>query len=327
MNIGRTPLIIFLVAVFEVGNAFAKSAPTLPNSYDGFAPSARSMAMGSAGVGLAGADRDSFFYNPAGVADFQGSFLSANLIFLRTSNASPAEVALYDPSGQGLTSAYFVKDSGSFFWQALSDNVVLTDNSRSQISIGRIGFSVSKKGSNGISQGITLSYLYGKIGYTYDDPVAGNQADIISGNGFALDYSFLFPVSKNLNFGISLKNILAFMFWNNGYNAEQLPLTSIAGFGYNDKGFSAALDWNKKYYRFGDLKEDSVNIGLEQYLTDFLCVRAGIESDLDFIFDDMTYTCGLGFKIKKIQIDIAGQREKILNQDSYKAAVSVSAGM
>ncbi|AKL97839.1 hypothetical protein [Endomicrobium proavitum] len=325
MNIAHILVVFFLLSAFTVCNVFAKSAPVSANSYDGFAPSARTMAMGSAGAGLLSADKDSFYYNPANLANFQGSFLNANAVFSIKSNANSNDVAINNPSGQGLTSAFLVKDSGSFFWESLSDNSVIFDaNSHAEISISRIGVSFAKQGSAGASQAISLSYLYGKIGYAYLDPLTGQNADIISGNGFSIDYSLLFNLSKNINLGINLKNIVAFMFWND-YGYQQQPFTIRAGLGYNLKGLSMALDWDKKYYRSGNLEKNALHFGIEQYLTNFLCVRAGIENNFDFLAENAKYSLGLGFKIKNIEISCAALQQKISKQDFYKAAVSVRA--
>lgn len=327
MKILKLFLLLFVFLTISQ-NSFAKRAPTLANSYNGIPPNARSMGMGGAGTGLP--SKESFYYNSAALSSSSGAHFDASVMISRESHALPNEVAIMDPAGQGLMSAYVIKDTGALIWQALSDSTYMKyypngDWQQSETYINSITFAAGQKNDKNYSIGLNLSYLYGKIGES--SVISGiSDANIASGNGLALDLSFLFPVTYSMHFGINLKNIAGFMFWDD-YDMEQLPFIIRTGVGYSYKGISFALDYDKKFYRIGKLTEEHIYLGIEQYLSGFMCIRAGAVTTEDFNQKDMKYTYGMGFKLKTYEFAFAGESYKINNEAFLKHMISFSASV
>ena len=115
------------------------------------------------------------------------------------------------------------------------------------------------------------------------------------------------------------------MFWDD-YNMEQLPLIIKVGTAYVLKGFVFAVDYDKKFYRFGKLNEYTVHMGIEQYLNRFLCLRGGIISDNEFEnSSNIRYSYGIGLKIKGYEADFSGQQYKTNDEPFSKFMLSLSA--
>ncbi len=307
--------------------AFASKPPTLPNSYDGVAPSARSMAMGSVGTGFI-INNDAFYYNSAALGLMNGTRIAISVVADRTTNASPNSVAASDPVGQGIISGMGIKDTGGIVWQALSDYSITNTTSegwnKSETSINAITITTGQKSSSGYSVGLNLSYLYGKIGESWVNTIANDAySNIASGNGFTFDLSFIYPTAAGFAFGINLKNIAGFMFWDD-YNTEQLPFSVRTGVGYTSRSFSFGMDWNKTFYRFGNLKEDTIHFGLEQYISNFLCVRGGFITDDEFDTDSMKYSYGLGLRLRGYDISFAAEQYDIDKERFSKYVISFS---
>lgn len=321
-------LFLALLLVFAQ-NAYARRAPTLPNAYDGAVPGARSLAMGSVGTGMP-LSNESFYYNAAALGNTYGTRFELGIIMSRSSDAQPNEVAVFEPSGNGLVSAVAINKEGALVWNSLSDySYVSYDNDggwdKTETVINALTIAAGKKNDRGFNMGLNLTYLYGKIGETsYNGITKLSDSNIASGNGFTFDMSFMYPAGQSLYFGINFKNIAGFMFWDD-YNTEQLPFSIRTGTAYVLRGFVLAVDYDKKFYRFGDLNEDTVHFGLEQYLNNFACVRGGIVSDNDFDTDSMRYSYGIGIKIKGYEIDFAGQQYKIDDEQFSKFMLSLSA--
>ncbi|MCL1972703.1 MAG: hypothetical protein FWG57_06940 [Endomicrobia bacterium] len=327
MKLKKITAVFIMLLLLSSQNVFARRAPTQPNSYDGAAPTARTMAMGEAGTGLLGLI-DAYYYNSAMYGFSSGATMAAvSGVVLRQSDASPSLVAIADPSGQGLTSFIMIKDTGGLIWQALSDNSIKQSNGsdwiNTQTNINSIIIAAGQKNEKGYSVGLNLAYLYGKIG---ESSLIGGEpyANVASGNGVALGLSFAIPAGRNVFFGLDLKNIAGFMFWDD-YNTEQLPFTVRAGTGYHFKGFLFATDWERRFYRFGDLQDNYLRFGMEQYINAVACVRLGLISNENFNNDTFQYTYGFGFKIRGYELAAAAHQYKIDGKDFNKYMISLSA--
>ena len=324
-------VLLVLTALFFAQNVFAgKRAPTQPNSYDGIPPTARAMAMGGAAAAQM-ITKDAAYYNPAALAFMSGAHANFSAIIMRKSGATPSQVAQIDPAGEGLTSAFLIKDSGAFMWQALSDNTIRTQNSdgswqQVETYINAITFSAGQKNEHGFSIGLNMTYLYGKIGESSVNASSEPYSNIASGNGFALDLSFLIPMGYGTYFGLNLKNLAGFMFWND-YNTEQLPFTVRAGMGYVYKGLAFDIDWDRKFYRFGSLQESAYYVGIEQALSNFFVFRAGVSYDENFDSENMKYSYGLSFHIKGYELSFASEQYKISNEDFSKYMLTFNASV
>jgi hypothetical protein len=323
-------IFLIIAALFAAQNVFAKRAPTQPNSYDGIAPTARAMAMGGAGAAQT-ISKDAAYYNSAALAFMSGAHADISAVIMRRSGADPYEVAKIDPSGQGLTSAFIIKDNGAFMWQALSDNTIRIQNSdgswsKTETYINALTFASGQKNDYGFSIGLNMTYLYGKIGESSVNSLGEPYSNIGSGNGFALDLSFLVPMGYGTYFGLNLKNLAGFMFWND-YNIEQLPFTVRTGVGYVYRGFAFDMDWDRKFYRFGSLPESAYYMGLEQSLSNFFTFRAGVSYDEDFNSDNMKYSYGLAFRIRGYELSFASEQYEIAGKDFSKYMLTFNASV
>jgi hypothetical protein len=323
-------LTLIFAAMFLACNVFAGRPPTCPNSYDGIAPTARAMAMGGAGAAQI-ISKDSAYYNSASLAFLSGAHANISAVIMRRSLADSSEVAKIDPSGQGITSAILIKDGGAFMWQALSDNSIRVQNAdgswqQVETYISAITFAAGQKNDYGFSIGLNMTYLYGKIGESSINSSGVPYSNIGSGNGFAIDLSFLVPMGRGTYFGLNLKNLAGFMFWND-YNTEQLPFTVRAGLGYAYKGFAFDIDWDRKFYRFGSLAESAYYMGVEQALNNFFVLRAGVSYDEKFSSDNMQYSYGLAFHISEYELSFASQQYKISNEDFSKYMLTFNASV
>jgi hypothetical protein len=284
------------------------------------------MAMGEAGTGILNFN-DAFYYNSAMYGYVEGTRAELSGVFMRRSGASPSQVAAVDSSGEGLTSFILIQNSAALVWQALSDASITKtypggNREDTEIYLSALTLAAGQKNEKGYSVGINMSYLYGKIGESY---VYGNEAgsNIASGNGFALDLSFAIPAGRNVFFGVDVKNLAGFMFWDD-YNTEQLPLVVRTGTGYHFRGFLFVTDWEKRFYRFGNLQEDYLRFGVEQYINSAVCIRLGIVTDEDFDGDKTKYTYGFGIRIKNYELSAAAQQYKINDEDFSKYLISFS---
>ena len=323
-------ILLILTALFFAQNGFAGRAPTQPNSYDGIAPTARAMAMGGAAAAQM-VTKDAPYYNSAALSFMSGVHANLSAVITRTSDAPLSDIAKIDPAGQGLTSAFLIKDTGAFMWQALSDNTIRTKNAdgswrQVETYINAITFAAGQKNDQGFSIGLNMTYLYGKIGESSVNSSSEPYANIASGNGFALDLSFLIPMGYGTYFGLNLKNLAGFMFWND-YDIEQLPFTVRAGVGYIYKGLAFDMDWDRKFYRFGSLPESAYYVGIEQSLSNFFVFRAGVSYDENFNSENMKYTYGLGFHIQGYELSFASEQYKISNEDFRKYMLTFNASV
>ncbi|MDR0822664.1 MAG: hypothetical protein LBN20_02645 [Endomicrobium sp.] len=328
--------VIVIINLAFVSQIFAKAAPTLPNSYDGGYISARSMAMGGAATGLR-KSKGAHFYNPAALANAQGSSFEAGYFWIDKNK--DGEVL---PSG--LISASAIADSMSVTWNNVSDysqTIRQAGGSRQskEAVVSAITFAIAnpaetlsfvtdtgkpqKENKNQTMMGSAFTYLYARAADSFVDAAANDAgANTSSGNGFSYDLSFLAPLSNTLSIGLNLKNIVGFMFWND-YDREQLPFSIRAGLGYEYKWLTIAFDWDKKYYRFTDMKGDFLHFGIEQFVSSFFALRAGFISRTNMDRDSFVYTYGFGLKIKNYEISGALEHNDVFGSKLDKYIISV----
>jgi hypothetical protein len=290
------------------------------NSFDGFAPSSRSRAMGGAGVGLKNSN-EAFFYNAASLAYNKGSVFE----FSVSGNAKGyGQNYAAQTEGTGLASAFFVKDFVSFSWQSLSDIDIEVKNSdgtanKTESSINSVKMSFGKESPNGFASGWSLSYIYGHFAASGFDGGGEPYSNLSSGNGFAFDVSWLIPFYKKLNLGIQLKN-LGVMFWEN-YSAQTIPCSLLSGIGYSGTSFSFSLDFNNYFYRYGNLEKEIIRCGAEKYITEYFCLRAGV---FGANMKKMSYSYGTEIKFKKCALSFAGEQNNSYSENFVKYMLSFS---
>lgn len=322
----KKKLILIVCFIFAGSFAFAKKPPTLPNSYNAVSVSARSFAMGQTGV-ASPANLEGIFYNPASITYIQEEKIQAEMLFTvsRESGALKNTINMTDPIDIGFDSFAAAQRQGALSWRTLSSNKVeISDGSdwyEKQENIKAITISAGNKGDNGSAMGLNISYLYGTLAessYISGIPFAQTS----SGNGVSVDIGFMTPVSSGLTFGVNFENVIGFMWWEN-YDFDQLPFGIRTGFGYNTQSFSLLLDFDKKFYRFGDMNENVVGVGLEQYITSYLCVRLGAQGSSLSDNEKLKYTYGIGLNISTFMLSVSGEKYKLDEENISKYLVSL----
>ncbi|MDR0485815.1 MAG: hypothetical protein LBH29_03705 [Elusimicrobiota bacterium] len=297
--------------------AHSKNVPISQGSYDGVYLSARSMAMGGAGAALS-KNREFFYSNAASLADKEGSYYELSFIPIIENESNI-------PVNTGINSVFLSFNSASLLWRRMSQtSLVKNSDDKISFSINALSLSSAKETDKNISVGWSLSYIYGNLSQASYNSIEGAQTSISGGNGFSFDLSFLTPLRHNFSLGLNLKNIAGFMFYS-GYEYQRLPFSFLLGLGYENNGFSAAIDWDKRFYKYSDLESGFLRAGIEQGINDFLFLRAGVVSDFDFKKDGFKYSGGLSFRIKKLyEISMAGERQSSNGAFYYMLSISAA---
>lgn len=320
--------LLILFFLFVSGTiAFAKKVPTMPNSYDSFGLSARSFAMGHTGAAMPN-NLENIFYNSAGLAYNSSENIQAEAfaVVIRNSDLGYNDLVLDNPIDLGFTSFAVVQKQGAISWRTLSSNEIEIKNGsdfyKKQEHIKAITISAANKSDNGSALGINLSYLYGTVSESYID--SGTPfAQTSSGNGFTVDIGFMAPIKNNFFFGINFENIFGIMWWEN-YDFDQLPFGIRTGVSYVAGTFNFLCDWNKKFYRFGDIEDDNlIGVGVEQYLGNVLILRAGAQGTSLSDTEKIKYTYGVGINISIVSLSISGENYKIEDENVSQYCVSV----
>lgn len=327
-------LFIFFILFFVVINVSAKKPPTMPNSYNGMAVSAKSLAMGDTGTGSV-SRADNIYFNPAGLSYNTNEKIQIEILtsILRDSDLSKAEINMTDPTDLGLMSITLMQKFGAISWRTLSSHEIKvssgSDWAKKQENIKAVTLSVGNVSENGSALGINISYLYGTMAESFVESSTA-YAQTSSGNGVSLDIGMIYPLRDHLVFGINLENIIGFMWWSDYNNYDQLPFTIKTGAGYYLGGFSLLIDYSRRFYRFGDLNQNLVSVGAEQYITSFLSLRAGAEgtaiSDISNK-ENIKYTYGFGLNISIVTLNFAAQNYKINSENVSEYFCSVKANI
>lgn len=319
-------LLTILSLIISTSVSFAKKPPTMPISYDATVVSARSFALAQTGVAMP-ADISGITLNPASLGYVTSEKIQTELMIgvMRDSNISKKEMAFIDPIDLGLQSFVVLQQQGAISWRTLSSNEIKisdgTNSYKKHERIKAITISAANKTESGSSVGLNISYLYGTIS---ESSLIDNEpfAQSSYGNGFTIDIGYMKNLNKAFFFGINLENILGFMWWDE-YDYDQLPFGIRAGLGYSLGTFSLLADYNKKFYRFGEYDDDSVSVGLEQYISNAFCIRLGASGKDLSKKEEIKYTYGFGLNISILSFNVAGESYKIDDESISKYVFSL----
>lgn len=307
--------------------AFAKKAPTLPNSYDSTGLSARSVAMGYTGAAMPGS-LDGVYYNSASLGFNKSDKIQieAAAFVIRNTDLDSNIMSYSNPIDLGFTSFVVNQQQGAVSWRTFSSNDIEEKNGsdfykRSE-HIKAVTVSVANLNEKGVSFGLNLSYLYGTLAES--SVIDGNPfAQTSAGNGFTMDIGIMGPVKGNLYFGINFENVFGIMWWEN-YDFDQLPFGIRTGLGYIMGTTNIVADWHKMFYRFGDIEHDNLySVGIEQYLGNVVVLRAGVQSYSVSKTDELKYTYGAGINVSIVSVSVAGETYKIKEEQVSQYSVSV----
>ena len=314
--------------IFVAANiSFAKKPPTMPNSYDSTGLSARSFAMGYTGAAMPGS-LEGVFYNSASLG-FNGSEaiqVEATASIIRNTDLDKNTMVSCNPIDLGFTSFVISQKQGAISWRTFSSNDMEyhdgSDFYKKSEHIKAVTISAANVNEKGVSFGLNLSYLYGTLAES--SVIDGTPfAQTSSGNGFTMDIGIMAPLKGNMYVGINFENVFGIMWWEN-YDFDQLPFGIRTGVGYILGTFNLLVDWNKKFYRFGNIENDNLySIGIEQYIGKYLALRVGAQGPSVTETKDIKYTYGAGINVSIISISIAGETYKIEEEKVSQYGVSV----
>ena len=320
--------LLTLSLIFISANiVFAKKPPTMPNSYDSTGLSARSFAMGYSGAAMPNS-LEGVFYNSAslGFNGSEGIQVEATASIIRNTDLDKNDMVYYNPIDLGFTSFVVNQKQGAISWRTFSSHDVEerdgSDFYKKSEHIKAITISAANVNEKGVSFGLNLSYLYGTLAES--SVMDGTPfAQTSSGNGFTMDIGIMAPLKGNMYVGVNFENIFGIMWWEN-YDFDQLPFGIRTGVGYIMGTFNLLVDWNKKFYRFGNIENDNFySIGAEQYIGRYLVLRAGAQGPSITETKDIKYTYGAGINVSIITISLAGETYKIEEEKVSQYSVSV----
>lgn len=301
------------------------TAPTRFTSFDGKAPGGRALAMGLAYTSIAD-DSSSVYFNPAGMANIAGNTLAFSYEIGRQSDLGYDELFSAETlRNSNLMFLSLANENGGFSWRPLAD---YTDRSESglnweenEVKVSAYTFSVSHKNNKRLISGMNLSYLSGRIGQARIENSVPS-VNISDGNGVTADLGFLYLASPQLQLGLTLQNLLGFMWWAD-FEPEQLPLTARAGFAYRiEELFTFTSDWEQHYYRKDGGTVSVTHFGIEQRLG-LIALRGGMYGE-DLNDQEKThYTAGLGYDKDKYRLSIAGEKYKVDQKDVFRYLFSL----
>ena len=312
-------LFSFLTLIFII-KLHAAKVPTAYNSYDGIAPGAKAMGMGYAFSSVAD-DASAIYYNPAGAALLDKSYLSASYEAGRYSSLSKEQNFSSSPiRTSGIQFMALTSGKGAFSFRPLSDMTVHTvsgsDWTTTQSKIYGYTLSAARKSDDGVCAGLNINYLSGTIA---ESRLESNvpSALISDGRGISFDIGFLCELSRFAAFGINFKNLLGTIWWDN-YDKEQLPFAIRGGFSFKITPSSVfAFDLGKEYYR--DEKpgpdETVTYLGFEQSLSRAIQVRLGAYGPDLKNQATTNLTCGLGCEFSSFKLSLAGEKYKVSDTD------------
>jgi hypothetical protein len=293
---------------------------------------ARYVGMGESGAALYGTP-ESPAWNPAALGDLPGPLFSADFDVARVSNLTDDVLLGGEPlRGRKLTYLGFAVTDGAFFFRPLSsfDETTVTDPTnppfnftQESLRVNQFGFSASVEGEKGFVHGLTLSYLNARRGLAVAAAGQPPVLELADGHGFSFDMGF--QVRKDYaTLGLSFFNIPGLVYWN-AYRPDQLPVLMRAGAAFRPvPAVAFVTEYDKKYYRGGMPKPDSLHLGLEVTAASWLQLRGGTFGE-DLNEPDKTfYTAGFSVASpKRHQLDFALRTYRVRDEKVYNYFVSV----
>ena len=322
----RSAIIVPLMLIVSAATLFAAAAaPTQYNSYDGFAPGARAIAMGGAFVAVAD-DASAVYYNPAGLADNEKGCVSITYEATRQSELTTAQIFAGESlSGSNLQNISFISAKGAFTWRPLANSTWQSSNGpdweKNEVKINAYTVSASHQ-ENQMRTGLNLTYMSGQIAQS--SIKAGiPSVNISDGYGFAMDFGFLYTVSEQIRFGLNFKNLAGYMWWQD-YEKDQLPFILKSGVDFQIKRFTNfSTEWEKRYYRKTD-EQNITRFGIEQMLGNILALRAGIAgTDLNDK-ENSSFSGGIGYMQNAFELSLTAEKYRVDMNDVYRYVISVN---
>jgi len=252
--------------------------------------SARASSLGGAYAAVAD-DADAVFYNPAGIANSQYK----DITFMYTKQKGLV------PYNYFATVYPINKSRGVGFGMAIDGDQALME--QTYILSYCENFDWLQSFITGFNAGISFKMQFANFGLnTSADP------DKVGGSawGVGMDLGLMWTVTKELQVGFMMRDLLSFMKWDTLHNPESynqgVPMTTSAGFKLG----------SKEAFLTAEVTDiDTLRIGVEANLYTYVDVRAGYTQTLDFEAYKQ-YMLGLGIG----HFEFGMKRELSMNIDA-----------
>ncbi len=325
----KTFLVSISILIAGTVTVFARpQPPTTYNTFDGTLPGARPMAMGYAFAALEG-DPAAIAYNPAGLLGLEKSLFALSYETARQSELTGDQKYGSEMlRGRNMNFLAIAVSRGAISWRPLADAETTTtgpgagDFHTREIKVNKYTFSAAQQSSEKMAAGLSLSYLSGSIS---EYGIAGSPfAGISNGYGLSADLGFIYTLSQQMRFGLSLENLGGTLWWDD-YEKDQLPFVFRGGFAFQIPGATTfAADIEKRYYRKDGDEEQITHFGLEQALGKSMALRAGTYgTDLNDK-NKSRVTFGLGYGVNDYQLGLAGEKYAVNDIDVYRYVLSLA---
>jgi len=269
-------LLLVLMAVLA-RSAFASYDAGAPGAYLRFGSSARSLALGGAGV-AAGDDVATAYWNPAGLSQ------------LRTMELTAMGATLFEDTkysffslGMPTTSMGTFAFSGTFVHSGDFERTSIFDDTGEEFS--------EKEGV------VSISYAFGnsRMGWGLTGKSVSQDIDGYSGSGMGLDAGFYMRPNKHLGVGVSVQNLVAPEITLNT-EPEKLARTV--------RGGASLRFFNNRLMLITDLMKTEymdakVQAGAEGWVARNVVLRGGYDSLRE------QYSYGAGVRYQNWQLDYA----------------------
>lgn len=325
----NTKYISILILVLSVSaTAQAQSLSSIPGSFVDVGFGTRPVGMGFAYVGLAD-DENAPYWNPAGLGHIQeitAGFSQIDQMGLITYNYASGIMPL---PGLKHSVGLSVISSGDDALKELSAHLAYGI----KLNIVNVGLALKYRnasfGNNNLNRDDYLVFDDAEIDAGFAQQVYGDA------NGFGADFGVMVNPTKELRFGLLIRDFIAPMNWSSqargadyqakGDYSEGLPMEIIVGSSYKiNENFLAAVDFQPAT---DSERTNFVRVGVEGRLVNVLMLRAGTEQGVNDL-DDEKYTLGTGLDIKlkdkiRIKTDFAYVIEPIQNSQRISFTISL----
>ncbi len=325
----KTPNILFVVILLMTlpFSIKGQELSNIPGSFVDVGFGTRPVAMGFAFVGLAD-DENSTYWNPAGLSqtsEFKAGFSQIDQLGLITYNYGTVLIPI---PIEGHSIGFTLISSGDEAMQELS--VHAGYGFRTYL----FSFGVGVKYRNASFGNNTLNpdnYIVFD-----DDEITAGLGQQVHGdaNGYGLDLGLMFHPTKEVQFGVMIRDAWAPIDWNSqtrsteytsrGKYEEGMPMEVIFGSSFKvSKNVLLAADYQPA---MSDERTNWVRVGMEARFVKILMLRAGTEQGVNALDDDKI-TLGTGLDINlggkiRLQSDFAYVIDPI--QDSQRLSFSIS---
>lgn len=307
---------IFLIILFSVYfniSLNAKERLHLPAYiYDSIAVDAKAIAMGEAFSAVSD-NVSAIYWNPGGITQVKTESITIFQKLSEKTAASDSDLFANNPlEGKKLRFIGVVAGELALSFKPLTRYSGMYRNKQIELTADKFSIVMSEKYTEEMTMGISLSYIPSQINMV-DASIP--SANISGGNGFSLGAGFLYKAGNFSKIGFSVQNIPGYIWWKD-YKRQQLKTHLRTGIS------SAPAKWllfSADYENLRSAKKEYYHAGLQQTVAGNLFFRQGITSaDLFREADKKSYSCGIGYEIKKFTIDTSAKTYKLGNTDNDK---------